>query len=246
MSIWAISLVLNEADIIATTLQHLLDQGVDGIVVADNGSTDGTAEIIVDFERTFLVPAPGGFQQADRMTRLANHVHEKYKAEWIIPFDADELWCAQQEGSLADALDGAGATIVPFFNHYPTNVDPETENAFDALPWRWSTQHGTKMAAKYHRGMRIGLGSHQMSYHGKLTKDRLFIHHFPWRSLEHYRRKTARASRMSNNLLRALQTQGDAGFEQFYFEDPTRLHERPGWPPGRLIHDPWRAVPSAS
>lgn len=40
--IWGITMVKNEADIIEQTIRYLLNQGVEYILVADNGFTDGT------------------------------------------------------------------------------------------------------------------------------------------------------------------------------------------------------------
>ena len=45
-SVWAVTMVRNEADIIGTTVRHLLAQDVDGILVADNGCTDDTRAIL--------------------------------------------------------------------------------------------------------------------------------------------------------------------------------------------------------
>ena len=44
MTLVAVTMVRDEEDIVDWTIQHLLDQGVDHIIVADNMSTDGTWE----------------------------------------------------------------------------------------------------------------------------------------------------------------------------------------------------------
>ena len=54
-SVWGITLVKDEVDIIEITLRHQLDQGLDGIIVADNCSTDGTAELLRELAGTLPI-----------------------------------------------------------------------------------------------------------------------------------------------------------------------------------------------
>lgn len=44
--IWAVSMVKNEGDIIEETFRNLFAQGVDHLIVADNGSTEGMLELL--------------------------------------------------------------------------------------------------------------------------------------------------------------------------------------------------------
>lgn len=48
-------MVKNEADIVEQTIRHLLDQGVDHILAADNGSSDGTYEILLELSKILPV-----------------------------------------------------------------------------------------------------------------------------------------------------------------------------------------------
>jgi len=43
--VWAISMVKNEEDIIGESVTNLLAQGVDYVLIADNQSTDATAQL---------------------------------------------------------------------------------------------------------------------------------------------------------------------------------------------------------
>lgn len=97
-----ITTVKNEADIIETSIRHLLAEGVDQIIVADAMSTDGTRDILADLP--VIVeddPEPFCYQDA-LMTRLA-HQAWGLGATWIVPFDADEFWYSDL-GPLAEVL----------------------------------------------------------------------------------------------------------------------------------------------
>ena len=71
-----ISLVRNEEDLVETTLRHHLRQGVEHFLIADNGSTDGTAralERLARKDRRIRWTRTGdvGFHQAGLVTDLA-------------------------------------------------------------------------------------------------------------------------------------------------------------------------------
>ena len=46
--IWGVTVVRDELDVLPLTLAHLLAQGVDHVLVADNRSVDGTREWLMD------------------------------------------------------------------------------------------------------------------------------------------------------------------------------------------------------
>ena len=45
-NIWAVLMVKNESDIIFNTICHLAEEGIDGVLIADNMSTDNTLDEI--------------------------------------------------------------------------------------------------------------------------------------------------------------------------------------------------------
>ena len=100
-----VSMVRNEEDLIEITLRHHLGQGVERLIVADNGSTDGTARVLARMARAdrriAWTKAGTGFNQSDVVTALARSA-ARNGATWILPFDADEFWYAP--GGLAGAL----------------------------------------------------------------------------------------------------------------------------------------------
>lgn len=73
----------NEADIIARTLKSL-DGLTDDIIVYDNGSTDGTQEIVKQFSVRLVEGSWEGFGK----TKMKANQLAKY--DWILSLDADE------------------------------------------------------------------------------------------------------------------------------------------------------------
>ncbi|MBC2777457.1 glycosyltransferase family 2 protein [Parasphingopyxis marina] len=104
-------LVRDEEDIVGQVLRYHLAAGVDHIIVTDNGSVDGTLDILTDFERAgalTLLREPGrNFAQGSWVTRMALMARDEYGADWILNGDADEFWLADQ-GDLKTALPASG------------------------------------------------------------------------------------------------------------------------------------------
>ncbi|QUJ77331.1 glycosyltransferase family 2 protein [Sulfitobacter albidus] len=100
-------LVRDEADIIGQNIAFHLDQGVDHIIVMDNGSVDGTRAVLEPFAAdrkiTILDEPSQDYLQDVWMTRMAVMARETFGAEWIICNDADEFWWSPT-GNLKDAL----------------------------------------------------------------------------------------------------------------------------------------------
>ena len=197
--VWAVGMVRDEADIIGTVVRHLLGQGVERVVIADNLSTDGTHEILEDLARdhpvTVLMDRLPAYYQAEKMTILARGA-ARAGAEWVIPFDADEIWMSPR-GTLADLLGAADAAVVqvPMFNHVPTTGDdPAEPNPVRRLRWRKTQPNRLhKVAFRAHRRARLAYGNHGVSRRGKRIVD-LEIRHFPHRSEEQFLRKLRQGS----------------------------------------------------
>jgi hypothetical protein len=100
-------LAKNEGDVIDANVSYHLNAGVDFIVATDNGSTDGTLEILERYERLGvleLIREPSSdFQQGTWVTRMARLAAER-GADWVINADADEFWWPRA-GNLKEALE---------------------------------------------------------------------------------------------------------------------------------------------
>lgn len=90
-------LVRDEADIVAANIRHHLASGVDCIVATDNGSTDGTVEILEGFARDGVLhlrhDSDDTFDQSRLTTEMAALARTRFGADWVLSNDADEFWC---------------------------------------------------------------------------------------------------------------------------------------------------------
>jgi glycosyltransferase involved in cell wall biosynthesis len=98
-------LVRDEADIVAANIRHHLASGVDAIIATDNGSTDGTVEILEGFQRDGVLHLrhddDDTFDQARLTTGMAQLARERFGADWILTNDADEFWTGPLRAALA-------------------------------------------------------------------------------------------------------------------------------------------------
>lgn len=186
--VWAIALVRDEADVLPATLDHLERQGVDHVLVADNGSVDGTLALLEERSREGRLhlahDTEPAYHQAVKMTALARAAW-RAGADWVVPVDADELWFADS-GRLADRLRGIADDVVTarLTNAFPTRSGGW---AVDTVP-HW---HG-KVAFRAHPLAALGQGNHQVDRPGPRSDPStapLRIAHLPWRSLDQLARK---------------------------------------------------------
>lgn len=101
-------MVRDEADIVAANIEHHLAQGIDRIIVTDNGSVDGTREILADYAERGLIELRDdprhAKQQAEVVTAMARHAFTRYGAAWVCNVDADEFWIGPDGTTVAEAL----------------------------------------------------------------------------------------------------------------------------------------------
>lgn len=204
--VWAVMMVRDEGDIIAFTLRHLFASGIDGIVIANNGSTDTTLDDLLDAEKEFRY-ADGGnkvillsdelvaYYQSAKTTNLA-HIAADCGATWIVPCDADELLYTWSGRSLADEIRACNADVIgiPLWNHYCTAQDADSPNPFERMVWRQAERNPMdKMLYRYRADLTIAQGAHRILDAQGVPLEAvgvsLGMRHFSYRSPEHFVRK---------------------------------------------------------
>jgi glycosyltransferase involved in cell wall biosynthesis len=207
-SVYAVGMVKDEEDIIGDTITNLLGWGVEHVVVADNGSTDGTGKILAYLAAatkrvTIIRDDDPAYYQSRKMTTLAHYAGD-LGAEWIVPFDADELWGVVRSApigmeipeALAATPDTAMWAEVGMKNHYCTGFDADLELVPSRrMTWRHLTPNPLpKIAFRYRPSAVVGMGNHEVWYVDQpdaigFPTPHLEIRHFPYRSEEQFVRK---------------------------------------------------------
>ena len=196
--VWAVTMVRDEADIIGATIEHLVDEGVDGIIVADNLSTDGTSAVLDQAATDSPVPViviednDLAYYQSAKMTALAARAHDE-GASWIVPFDADVLWyttgdrLAVELRAMRPAVQVVQATL---WNHFATGLDLDDPLPFRSMVYRHEDKGALpKVAFRWHPDAVIMQGNHEVVHPGRIATSGVELRHFPYRSFEQFCRK---------------------------------------------------------
>jgi glycosyltransferase involved in cell wall biosynthesis len=263
-----VTMVRDEADIVETTVRHMLKQ-TDGVIVADNLSTDGTFAILTGMAQehsnlVVYVDDEVGYEQSKKMTALAHLAHEEFGAEWIVPFDADEIWYGPtfriadflrllpQEHDIVEAR---------LYDHVCSGFDdPSIADPVERIQHRRGYAAPLrKVACRYRPDLVIEMGNHGATYTDSpsMLSDRcIAIRHFPYRSPEQVVRKVRNGAQAyaATDLPETfgahwrqwgviLEQQGEEAihnlFHQWYYqEDPTRGVTIDGEPHAPLLLDP--------
>lgn len=213
MTTFAVSMVKDEVDIIAGFVAHMLGQ-IDGeLIVADNGSSDGTREVLDHlagiYPLTVVDDPDPAYYQADKMTALADKAHAA-GATWVVLADADELWHPPDPYQrVCDVLAGSAGSTAPalLLNHFRTMLDVDVEDPFRSMVWRQAEAAPLpKMAVRWVSGARAHQGNHgvDMPASARTPADvQLYVRHFPYRSENQFVRKAingAEAYRLAPDL----------------------------------------------
>lgn len=190
----------DERDVAAGVLSHMADE-VDELLVADNGSTDGTRDILDTLSRQLPLtvvddPEPA-YYQSDKMTALAQRAYEE-GATWVVPFDADELWYTPG-ARIKELLANSTRDIVTaeLYSHFCTALDEDSSDPFRAMVWRQRRpMRLPKVAVKWVPNAVIHQGNHGATHPGGDRPGHgLMIRHFPYRSVDQFVQKAVNGAK---------------------------------------------------
>ncbi|WP_439691980.1 glycosyltransferase family 2 protein [Curtobacterium sp. SP.BCo] len=203
-------MVRDEADVVPAWLDYHVAQGFDVFVITDNGSVDGTAELLAAFAERDDVTVDLRHdpvhrkQQGTVVTGMARDAATVHHADWVVNADADEFLIPVDRSrtvrQVFEQLDPViGAFTVPVVNL--TGRMAKSGGGIERLHWRDERSLDELRAAgliappttnAIHVGtpdVTVVQGNHQVSVANgaPVPEDlRLEVLHLPWRSWKQY------------------------------------------------------------
>jgi len=200
-------LVRDEVDIIRQNILYHLNQGVDFVIATDNGSKDGTKEILHEFVNQkvlkYIYESEYSHSQSKWVTQMLDIAREEFAADLVINSDADEFWWPKK-GNLKSVLDNVrpnNAVLYVQRNDFMP-VKDQTKSIFERMIIRdTSGLNGIgrplppKIITRPIEGFTISAGNHDVENfsmfrrYKKAKFENIEILHFPMRSYAQFAKK---------------------------------------------------------
>jgi Glycosyl transferase family 2 len=201
-------LVRDEADVLDAQIAFHLNAGVDFVVATDNGSTDGTTDILERYAKDgyarVIREASTEYRQSEWVTRMARLAATELGADWVVNSDADEFWWPRG-GGLKEVLGAVpsryGVVRGVWRNFVP---QPDTGQSFAELMTlrlspavalndpRSPFRPNAKAAHRADPGLRVRTGNHELADTSLVPLRSWYpieVLHFPLRTSEQVVRK---------------------------------------------------------
>lgn len=210
-------MVRDEADIVEAMIEHHLKQGVDVIIATDNGSVDGTLDLLKSYVSKGVVdlredPAHNK-QQGQVVTAMARDAFSVHHADWVLNADADEFWLPVDRSlTLKDVFEKLPKSLQSFPVPVVDMIGAPAQSGsglsrliyrdtrpVEALHEVGLLAHSTHDAA--HIGspdIQVAQGNHYVSLESMGSPSRdlaIEVLHLPWRSWEQYKGKVEKSGK---------------------------------------------------
>lgn len=207
--IFSISMVKNEVDIIETFIRYHVSI-FDGMVILDNGSTDGTVDVISKLINEGLPvylsfdynPA---YNQSEITTTLFYKTVDEFYPDFILPLDVDEFITSPNHTNLRYFLDNKlsedGLSFLSWISYVPSESDNQSEENFLKRIGHRRNEQGVRVekvvipvVVGVKNKIKIKQGNHDLEVIDGVVFEKKHINdiglaHYPIRSLEQAKSK---------------------------------------------------------
>lgn len=222
----------NEIDIIEYNIRVHAYLGVDAFLVMDNGSNDGTRELLSElakgFDLTIIDQKEQAYRQREWMTEMAHQARDRLGAQWVISNDADEFWIPNK-GNIKQLLRKRDSVVTvsrsnmvlderalesdwQFYQaeyrvKYPVNYDTEAQQKDQSISMMLAPL-GPKVIVNPYGLVHIKGGNHRakhlwQKYSGRV-ESQLKVYHYPIRSYEQFETNIAQRKKLLDSGVRAM------------------------------------------
>lgn len=210
-------MVRDEVDIIAAMVEHHLAQGADLIIATDNGSVDGTTEVLQRYADLGVLELHHDpvfrKQQHAVVTAMARRASAEYRADWVINADADEFWVpCDKRLTLRSALEAIPPSLAAFTVPVTNLVGPPATRGSGVDRSLWRDRRTPEQLQEVgifaqptddavHRGdpaIEVSQGNHFVSLKSTGQPEpalALEVLHLPWRSWLQFERRVVNTGR---------------------------------------------------
>jgi hypothetical protein len=195
-------LVRDEIDIIEQNIEFHLRFGIENFVVTDNGSVDGTRDILADFQRrlgksmVIIDDAEPAYHQSVRVNRMIQVGKKQFRPRWIISSDADEFWYPAS-GRYDSEMDGRKNILNCYWHNFLPRPNTMWQQFTDIgdMPGYHGRMSKAFCLARGLFGMYVGNHESRSIPQIMSRSENIRVYHYPVRSYEQFERKVVQGHR---------------------------------------------------
>ncbi|MGP8129104.1 MAG: glycosyltransferase family 2 protein [Candidatus Bathyarchaeia archaeon] len=231
----------NEADILEQVLKYHIDQGLQ-LIIADNGSTDGSREIAERYIGRGVLAVqkiPTDYIDLHLLMSSLSEVAAKHEPNWLVLIGADEFLETSDKANgetLVEGLrteDSKGYGVIQFdtYEFWPTRLDDSSEKDVRCRMryYTWLSAYNFR-AYRWTRGSRFYENAHYPTPAPgtvlRISPRKFILRHYRYRSFEHGVRKAfqERIPRFRNQSERWVHYDNAIPKKPYFVRDPRELN----------------------